>query len=278
MTPLPETGTRKRRILAISSQVAHGHVGLSAILPVLQRLGYDVTAIPTILLSNHPGFAHCAGAHVDVALLESMVDTIAANGWLATFDAVLTGYLPTAGHVSFARRTIARLREAAPSILVICDPILGDDPKGLYIDHAAACAIRDELLPRAHLALPNRFELSWLASSQVESVTDAVTAARTLPVPVTVATSIPAGDGRHANVYAETDTALVAFFDRLDDVTNGTGDAFSALMAARWPMERATGALGAMASASRRREHLLILDPDAEWPSASAVPVDKAAL
>ena len=43
------------RILAISSQVVRGHVGLSAIVPALQRLGHEVLPIPTIILSNHPG-------------------------------------------------------------------------------------------------------------------------------------------------------------------------------------------------------------------------------
>ena len=41
------------KILSLSSQVAHGHVGHSATVFVWQRLGIDVIALPTIILSNH---------------------------------------------------------------------------------------------------------------------------------------------------------------------------------------------------------------------------------
>jgi len=43
------------RILCISSQVAYGPVGNTAAVPALQAMGHEVLALPTILLSNHPG-------------------------------------------------------------------------------------------------------------------------------------------------------------------------------------------------------------------------------
>ena len=70
----PDAVPRSRRILALSSQVAFGHVGLSAAVPVLQRLGHSVTALPTVMLSNHPGWPHVAGRRVPVADLDSMID------------------------------------------------------------------------------------------------------------------------------------------------------------------------------------------------------------
>ena len=82
------------RVLAISSQVARGHVGLGAVVPVLQALGHDVIALPTVLLSNHPGHAHAAGECVGPDQLRRMLDALGANGWLGEIDAVLTGYLP----------------------------------------------------------------------------------------------------------------------------------------------------------------------------------------
>ena len=70
-------------ILAISSQVARGSIGLSAIVPALQTLGHSVLALPTILLSNHPGYAHVSGQRTDAAVLKRMIDALDANGWLA---------------------------------------------------------------------------------------------------------------------------------------------------------------------------------------------------
>ena len=67
---------RMARVLAISSQVARGHVGLAAIVPALQGLGHEVIALPTVLLSNHPGHGTVAGEQVAPALLRRMLDAL----------------------------------------------------------------------------------------------------------------------------------------------------------------------------------------------------------
>ena len=43
-------------IISIQSQVVHGHVGNSAAVLPMQAPGLNVAAVPTALLSNHPGF------------------------------------------------------------------------------------------------------------------------------------------------------------------------------------------------------------------------------
>jgi len=50
------------QILSLQSRVAYGHVGNSTAVPVLQRLGHEVVAVDTTLLSNHLGYAAMAGA------------------------------------------------------------------------------------------------------------------------------------------------------------------------------------------------------------------------
>ncbi|MFD2857427.1 bifunctional hydroxymethylpyrimidine kinase/phosphomethylpyrimidine kinase [Seohaeicola zhoushanensis] len=149
------------RILMLSSWVARGHVGLSAGAPVLQILGHEVTQLPTVLLSNHPGFAQTSGRPVATDQLAGMIDALDANGWLASQDALLTGYLPTPEHVALACHLIARLRRhGRPRVIV--DPVLGDHPKGLYLPGAVADDLRDRLAPQADTLTPNAFELGWL--------------------------------------------------------------------------------------------------------------------
>ena len=43
------------RVLAISSHVVRGTVGLAATVPALQWLGHEVWALPTVLLASRPG-------------------------------------------------------------------------------------------------------------------------------------------------------------------------------------------------------------------------------
>ncbi len=177
------------RILAISSQVVRGHIGLSAIAPALQALGHEVWPMPTIILSNHPGHAHAAGVPTPVDRLGTMLDALDSNGWLGELDAVLTGYLPSPDHVTFAAHAIAKVRRLRPSVAVIVDPILGDEPKGLYIDAAAAAAIRDKLVPQADILTPNRFELGWLTHKHISTLDDARAAASALERPSVIVTS-----------------------------------------------------------------------------------------
>lgn len=264
-------------ILALSSTVAVGHVGLSAIVPTLNLVGQPCAALPTTVLANHPGFARTAGTRVDTDTLAAMVDSIAHNQWLDQFGTVLTGYLPSPEHVDFAVATITRLRRHNPKLRVVCDPVLGDDPKGLYIDPAAAAAIRDRLVPLADTVLPNRFELAYLSDRPVTSPRDAIAAARSLAAGQVIAKSIPMTDHRICNIDARPTTATGITLARLEDVPNGTGDMFSALIAAGWPLARASGALQAVIAESRGGDHLAIVTASEHWRSAPALPLRELA-
>jgi pyridoxine kinase len=218
------------RILAISSQVVRGHVGLSAAVPALQSLGHDVWPLPTVLLSNHPGHAPPAGTRIDAATLDAIVRALDAKGWLDEVDAVLTGYLPSAEHVASAVATVERLRRRRPHTLMLCDPVLGDDPMGLYIDPAAAAAVRDRLLPLADVATPNRMELSFLTSRPVRDPDQAARALECLACGGGVATSIAAGDGLIANVLSLGRELAIARVPLRPSAPHGTGDLFAALV------------------------------------------------
>jgi pyridoxine kinase len=221
-----------RRILAISSQVAHGTVGLSVIVPTLQALGHQCIALPTVVLSNHPGHPHVAGTRIAAATLAEMLAALEANGWLSGVDCILSGYLPGVEHAAVVAELVGRLREREPGLPYICDPVIGDDPKGVYIDPAAAAAIRDRLLPLADVLTPNRFELAWLSGLPVATSAEAVTAARALGRPLVIATSTPEATGDILANLAVTrrDVTTVRVAKRAR-VAHGTGDMLSALVA-----------------------------------------------
>lgn len=218
-------------ILAISSQVARGHVGLSAVVPALHALGHEVIALPTVILSNHPGHGAVAGQRTDPGLLSRMLATLDAHGWLAEVDAVLSGYLPTAAHVTVVAEAVSRVRAHNSMATYFCDPVLGDDPKGLYIAEDAARTVAGTLLPLADVTFPNRFELAWIARQPVTDIASAQSAGRTLGSSVTVATSIPSADDGLATLAVTAEGAWLCTVARQDDVPNGTGDLLAGLFA-----------------------------------------------
>lgn len=218
------------RILVISSFVAHGAVGLQAMVPPLQALGHEVIAIPTTVLSNHPGLGAHAGAASDPAMLERLTQALDANGWLSRLDGIITGYLPSEAHVMWGAGLIGRVEALGVRPLFLCDPVLGDDPRGLYIDERAATCLRQVLLPLADVTTPNRFELSWLSGCPVEDRISAAAAARRLPVAATVATSIPEGEGTLCNLAVSGTETWARAVPKRAEAAHGTGDLFAALL------------------------------------------------
>jgi len=216
-------------ILAISSQVARGHVGLGAARPALQALGHDVIALPTVMLSNHPGHGQVAGQRTDPALLRHMLEALDGHGWMRGVDAVLSGYLPTPEHVAVTAEAVALVRRHNPAAAYCCDPVLGDDPKGLYIAEDAARALAETLVPIADVTFPNRFELEWLSGEPVTDAASAQMAAAKLGSAWTIATSITHEGGALATIAIGPGEAWLSAVTRQDNVPNGTGDLFAAL-------------------------------------------------
>ncbi|PPC87857.1 MAG: pyridoxal kinase [Hyphomicrobium sp.] len=249
------------RALVISSYVAQGSVGLRATMAALAGRGIDVIALPTITLSCHPGHAHFAGAVVPIATLDDMLNALDANGALAGVDAVLTGYLPSEAHVMFAQSAIDRVMAQNSNAFVMVDPVLGDDPDGLYIDASAAKAVRDVLVPVAHILTPNRFELAYLSGTAIDCENDAVDAARTLGVARVAVTSVPFGPTKLANVLVTSEWVLRTEATKVDHAAHGTGDVFAAILLAR--LLEGTDEKSALASAAAIVAHAIAISGDA---------------
>lgn len=259
------------RVVAISSWVGVGHVGLSAIGPALTAIGARTLAAPTVILSNHPAWPNVAGARTPPAELRAFVKSWRDNGWLDGVDAVLTGYLPSRDHVLAAAEIVADIREVSPSVRYVCDPVIGDEPGGLYVDPAAAAALRDALAPIADVLTPNRFELGWLSDRSIGGVDDAVAAARSLPGAAhVIATSPPAPTGEAGALDVPRVGAPRLFLElAARKAPNGLGDAFAGLIAAGCPVDLATARVSALARMSDGQAHLAFHADAAPWVAAA---------
>ena len=218
-----------RRVLAISSQVVYGPVGNSAAVPALQSLGATVMALPTVLLSNHPGHGAAVRVPLPATDLAALLDRVMAGGWLDGLSGVLTGYFTDADQVTAVTERLGHIRDKAPDVTILCDPIIGDDHTGLYVPLPVAEAIRDRLVPLADVIAPNRFELAWLTGCKVGNAADATDAARALAPALTFATSIPADDGL-ATMAISRDGVDRVETRRRPQVPHGTGDLLSGLL------------------------------------------------
>lgn len=260
-------------VLMLSSWVSAGHVGLSAGGPALHALGATATLLPTVMLSNHPGFPAVHGQVTPPETLDGFCDALDANGWLAGHNALLVGYMPTPEHVTFAAGLAARL----PGVRVVVDPIIGDHPKGLYVPEPVARAIRDQLLPLADVLTPNRFELGWLTGLSTDTPEAALRAAEHLRAQTgatILLTSPPFDDGQTGVI--EVGAQIREFRSPLmDDVPHGVGDVFAALIAGGLPAGAALGHVAALARASRGAPHLKISETAPDWTAAPPLSPEK---
>lgn len=169
-----------RYVLSIQSSVAHGHVGNSAAVFALQRLGRDVMRVDTVRFSNHPAHGGFSGGPAPADEIDTLVQGLAERGFLGDCGALLSGYLGTAANGLAVARAVERLRKSVPDALFACDPVLGDDPKGLFVAADIPAVMRDVLVPAADIVTPNRFELETLTGMACDSREAVLAAAREL--------------------------------------------------------------------------------------------------
>ena len=167
-------------ILSIQSWVAYGHVGNASAAFPLQRLGAEVWAVNTVQFSNHTGYGAWTGQVFTGAEVSILIDGIEARGALPRCDAVLSGYMGDAGIGEAILDAVARVRAVRPDAVYCCDPVIGDEGRGVFVRPGIPEFMRDRALPQADLATPNLFELEHLASRPARTLDAAKQAATAL--------------------------------------------------------------------------------------------------
>ncbi|MEZ5839164.1 MAG: pyridoxal kinase PdxY [Hyphomicrobiales bacterium] len=232
-------------VIVISSLVARGGVGLRAAGFALERLGFPVWQVPTIMLPYHPGHGPAHRIVPAAADFAAILDDLAASPWLGEVGAVLSGYLGAAGQAEAVARFVGAVKAANPAAIYCCDPVVGDDG-GLYVSADTAAAIRDRLVPVADIATPNRFELSWLAGRDCPDNTALVEAAKALgPARVLVSSAHAMMRGAMATLLVGDGAPIVAEHQAVPNAPHGPGDLLAALFLAA----RLAGASGETALA-----------------------------
>src|SRR3954463_3900686 len=164
-------------IMSIQSSVAYGHVGNSAAVFPLQRLGHEVWPVLTVHFSNHTGDRAWRGALLAPGGVREVIAGIEDRGVLGDVDAVLSGYQGDPAVGGIILDTVARVKELNPDAVYCCDPVLGDVGRGIFVRAGIPEFMRDTVVPRADILTPNHFELDFLvgrATTTLAEILDAV--------------------------------------------------------------------------------------------------------
>src|SRR5262245_18018075 len=163
-------------ILSIQSHVAYGHVGNSAAVFPLQRIGVEVWPVHTVQFSNHTGYGAWRGRAFSGEAIRAVVEGIEERGVLGECDGVVSGYLGSADVGEAVVDAVGRVKGANPAARYCCDPVIGDVGRGVFVRRGVPELIRARALPIADFDTPNQFELDFLAGRTTTTLAEALAA------------------------------------------------------------------------------------------------------
>ena len=223
------------KILSIQSSVAYGHVGNSAAVFPLQRLGHEVWPVVTVHFSNPTGYGAWRGPLLAADDVREVIAGIGDRGVLGEADAVLSGYQGDPAVGGIILDTVARVKELNPDAVYCCDPVMGDVGRGMFVRPGIPEFMRDTVVPKADILTPNHFELDFLAgraTTTLAEILDAVDDVRARGPRDVLVTSVLHGDvpeGRLDVVAVSDEGAWAVETPLLPILPNGCGDVTAAL-------------------------------------------------
>ena len=244
------------KFLSIQSAVAYGHVGNSAAVFPLQRIGVEVMPVYTVNFSNHTGYGAWRGPLISPDDVRDVITGVEERGAFSDTDVILSGYQGSEGIGDVILDAVARVKAANPDAVYSCDPVMGNAKSGCFVAPAIPILLREKVVPAADIITPNQFELGFLTEtepSDLDSTLASVDAARAMGPSTVLVTSVERpdrpvlDDGRDTieMLAVDDDGAWIVQTPHIPMKANGSGDVTAALFTAHY---RATGsAAGALA-------------------------------
>jgi len=227
-------------LLSIQSHVAYGHVGNSAAVFPLQRMGVEVWPIHTVQFSNHTGYGNWQGQVFDARTIREVIGGIEQRGVLGECDGVLSGYMGGVDVGAAVLDAVATVKRANPSARYACDPVIGDAGRGIFVARGIPEFMKERAVPAADIITPNQFELDYLAGRESRTLADALAAVKVVhglgPRAILV-TSLHTEDTPEGTIDLLASDATGRFrlrTPKLPLVVNGAGDAIAALFFAHY--------------------------------------------
>ena len=228
------------KVLSIQSAVAYGHVGNSAAVFPLQRIGVEVMPVYTVTFSNHTGYGAWRGPLISPDDVREVITGIEERGVFGSIDVILSGYQGSEGIADVILDAVARIKKANPDAIYACDPVMGNARSGCFVAPAIPVLLRERVVPAADLITPNQFELGYLTGTEpdtLESTLASVDLARAMGPRTVLVTSVERPDreeGTLEMLAVDDRGAWIVTTPQLPMKANGSGDVTAALFTAHY--------------------------------------------
>lgn len=223
------------RILSIQSSVSYGHVGNSAAVFPLQRIGHEVMPVFTVVFSNHTGYGSWKGPMLSGDDVRGLVQGIDERGGLDDVELILSGYQGGDDIGDAILDSVALAKQRNPEAVYACDPVLGSAASGCFVSAEVQALIRDRVVPKADIIAPNQFELGFLTGTDphtLDETLESVGLARARGPQTVLVTSVFRPDRPESTVEmlaVNGEGAWIVQTPHLPMKANGSGDVTAAL-------------------------------------------------
>ena len=243
-------------ILSLQSHVAYGHVGNSAAVFALQRLGVEVWPVHTVQLSNHTAHETARGRAFEAAHIREVVQGLGERGALARCDAVLSGYIGSVEIGGAILDAVKETKRANSNAVYCCDPVIGDVGRGAFVSPEVTAFMRERAVPAADMVTPNHFELEQITDRKITSLAgacDAVGALQKVGPRVVLVTSLLTGETPVDSIdliACDASSRCRLRTPKLAVAAHGAGDLIAALFLAHYLRTRSVAEALSNAAAS----------------------------
>lgn len=223
------------RILSIQSSVSFGHVGNSAAVFPLQRIGHEVMPVYTVVFSNHTGYGDWKGLLLRGDDVREIVQGIDDRGGLEDVELVLSGYQGGNDIGDAILDSVELVKRRNPRAVYACDPVLGSAESGCFVSAEVQGLIRERVVPQADIITPNQFELGFITGTNPRTLdetlasVDLVRATGPRTVLVTSVLRPEREDNTIEMIAVTNEGAWVVRTPHLPIKANGSGDVTAAL-------------------------------------------------
>ncbi|MBQ3668001.1 MAG: pyridoxamine kinase [Clostridia bacterium] len=264
----------QKKIALVNDFTGFGRCSIAVQLPLISALKVQCCPLPTAVFSNHTGFE----SFVSRDLTDDMVPWM--QEWKKLdlrFDAILTGFLNSTEQIALVSRFIDMFRDERT--VTIIDPVMGDHGKRYRTYTPEMCDRMKSLCEKADLLTPNLTEACLLTDTayredmprdEVEQI------ARKLieqGCKKAVITGIVEGNCITNLCLEEGAEPEYVTVTRLGNERSGTGDLFSAILAAE--TVRGASLLSSVKKASEFIKHCIQRAIDMDIPLTDGVPFEE---
>lgn len=223
-----------KRVLAIHDMCSFGRCSLTAAIPVISAMGFQVCPFPTALFSNNLTYGDFTFSDF-TPHMKGFMDKWTQLGF--SYDAIYSGFLADAGQIAIVEEAIQRFSKQDG--LVVVDPAMADDGKLYPVFKPDIVTEMKHLISHATVITPNFTEACLLldmpypedapSTKTTSKICQSLSAKGPKKV---VITSVPSTDDTIKIVSYDANTSSYDEYvvSRVPFSTCGTGDLFTSVL------------------------------------------------